>query len=316
MDKILIEGVKVWGTHGVLESERNSPQQFTVNMEIWVDNEKSYFSDNLQDTVNYADIYDIIKTVIETQSFMLIERLSYVIIEKTFSYDARILNIKLQVMKNKPPLNGQIAYTGVEIEKNRNDISTQNSDTKPNIKTTPNTDTDTTTDMNINEGYKAVLAFGSNIGNRKQNIQKTIETLSNTANITVLNKSKLYETAPVGYVEQEKFYNAAILVKTTLNPFELLLKINDIENTLGRKKTFKWGPRIIDIDIIAYEGCLINTHELTLPHKEYTQRIFVLKPLSDIPDALDVTGLNTEIIKKIAYSTDDASSDIKCIGPL
>jgi dihydroneopterin aldolase/2-amino-4-hydroxy-6-hydroxymethyldihydropteridine diphosphokinase len=284
MDKIVIKGVLAWGKHGVLDFERTQTQPFTVDMEIWTDVSKACLSDNLCDTVNYADIYNIVKSVIETQSFMLLERLAFVIVEKVFTYDNRIQKIKIKAVKNKAPLEGQLDHIGVEIEKNRTDIITQNTNVE-------------------SEGYKAVLALGSNVGDRKQNIEKALESLANCVGLNVLCKSKLYETTPVGYVNQENFYNAAVLVKTTLNPFELFAKVKDIENVLGRKKTFKWGPRIIDIDIIAYQGCTINTNEITIPHKEYTQRPFVLKPLSDIVDVLEGTGLNIELIKKAASST-------------
>jgi dihydroneopterin aldolase/2-amino-4-hydroxy-6-hydroxymethyldihydropteridine diphosphokinase len=310
MDKILITGVAVWGKHGVFSFEREQPQPFTLDMEIWADISKSCISDNLSDTINYADIYNIIKNVVETQSFMLIERLSYVIIEKVFSYDMRIQKIRIRTVKNKAPLEGQVDGVGVEIEKSRDPAWSQDTYGKVSIE---KSETAVNTKTEANGEYKAVLSLGSNIGDRKQNIQKALEILANS-NCTILNKSKLYETTPVGYINQEKFYNAAILVKTLLNPFELLTKIREIENTLGRKKTIKWGPRTIDIDIIAYEGCIINTEKLTLPHKEYTQRTFVLKTLADIPEALEITGLNTEFIKKMACYTDNYG--IKCIGSM
>ncbi|MDR0493747.1 MAG: 2-amino-4-hydroxy-6-hydroxymethyldihydropteridine diphosphokinase [Nitrososphaerota archaeon] len=311
MDKIIIEGLKACGKHGVLDFERQYPQSFTVDIEIWADISKSYLSDDLEDTVNYAGVYDIIKTTIETQSFRLIERLSYVIIEKIFHYNTCIQKIKIRVIKDKAPLNGQVDSTGVEIEKSRDTTLMQDADVKTNI----DSEIGANTNLEADEGYKAVLALGSNIGDRYQNIQKTLEMLSESTGINILNRSNLYETEPVGYVEQEKFYNAAILVETTLNPFELYSKVKDIENNLGRKKTFRWGPRLIDIDIIAYERCVINTKGLTLPHKEYMQRAFVLKPLSDMPDAVEVAGLNMTLIEKMTECADDYQG-LKCIGPL
>ncbi|MCL2134782.1 MAG: 2-amino-4-hydroxy-6-hydroxymethyldihydropteridine diphosphokinase [Candidatus Bathyarchaeota archaeon] len=299
MDKILVSGVKAWGKHGVLNFEREYSQPFTVDLEIWADVSKSYLTDDLQDTVNYVGVYDIVRSVVETQSYMLIERLSYVIMEKIFLYDSRIQRIKICVVKNKAPLIGQFDHVGVEIEKSRHDVLIQ----------------DTYTKSETGAGYKVVLALGTNIGDRKQNIQKALELLSDSLDVMILSKSKLYETEPVGYVNQEKFYNAAILVETTLNPFELYNKIKTIENNLGREKTFKWGPRVIDIDIIVYEGCIINTNGLTLPHKEYMQRAFVLKPLSDMPDAVKIAGLNMTIIEKMICCADDYHG-INCVGSI
>jgi dihydroneopterin aldolase/2-amino-4-hydroxy-6-hydroxymethyldihydropteridine diphosphokinase len=311
-DKILIEGLKAWGRHGVLDFEKQYSQAFTVDIEIWADISKAYLSDNLEDTINYASIYDIIKSVIETQSFRLVERLAYVIVEKVFLHDLRIQRIKIRLIKNKAPLDGQVDDIGVEIEKSRTDVLMQ--DRCMNAESDISA-AETGTKAETDEGYRAVLALGSNVGDRYQNIQKAIERLSDCRGIVILNKSKLYETEPVGYADQEKFYNAAILVQTTLNPFDLYSKIKDIENNLGRKKTFRWGPRLIDIDIIAYERCVINTKGLTLPHKEYMQRAFVLKPISDMPDAVEVTGLNMTLIEKMITCADDYQG-LKCIGDL
>ncbi|MDR2708197.1 MAG: 2-amino-4-hydroxy-6-hydroxymethyldihydropteridine diphosphokinase [Nitrososphaerota archaeon] len=319
MDKILIEGIQAWGTHGVLDFEKKYPQPFTVDIELWADLSASYTTDDLQNTIDYTKIYDIIKTVIETQKFLLIERLAYVILEKIFSHDKRVQKIKLRVMKNNAPLGGQFKHVGIEIEKNRDNIlkdNTSNANTTTiaasNVTNTDNTAVELEKET---AGYKAVLALGSNVGDRAQNMQKALEMLTDSADINILNKSKLYETDPVGYADQEKFYNAAIFVETALNPFDLYLKIKDIENTLGRKTTFRWGPRVIDIDIIAYEGCTINTKGLTLPHKEYMQRAFVLQPLSDMPDAVEVTGLTMSLIEKMICCANDANG-IKCIGTL
>ncbi|MDR1992336.1 MAG: 2-amino-4-hydroxy-6-hydroxymethyldihydropteridine diphosphokinase [Nitrososphaerota archaeon] len=313
MDKILVVGVKAWGKHGVLGFEKEYAQAFTVDVEIGADISKSCLSDDLEDTINYAGVYDIIRSVIEAQSFALVERLSYVIIEKIFAFDSRIQRIKIRIIKNKAPLEGQIDGVGVEIEKNRTPDWIQPLAAKTD--STPSSSPKMGLQTEKKGRYKTVLSLGSNIGDKKQNIQTAIEMLTESENIIVLNKSKLYETEPVGYIEQENFYNAAILVETVLNPFELYNKIKDIENNLGRKKTFKWGPRPIDIDIIAYEGCIINTKGLTVPHKEYMQRAFVLKPISDMPDAIEITGLNMTLIEKMTCCANDYQG-IKYIGPL
>jgi len=325
MDKILIEGIQAWGTHGVLDFEKKYPQPFLVNIELWADFSKSYETDNLQNTIDYTNIYNIITSIIETKNFMLIERLAYVIVEKIFNHDKRIQKIKIRLTKSNAPLGGQFSHVGIEIEKTQDQILTQKTQTTitttataTNVQTNiaTNITTDVTAKITAETSYNAVLALGSNIGDRQQNIQKALQMLTDSDSIIILNKSKLYETEPVGYVEQEKFYNAAIFIKTILNPFDLYLKIKGIENTLGRKKTFRWGPRVIDIDIIAYEGCVINnTNGLTLPHKEYMQRAFVLKPLSDMPTAVEAAGLNMTLIEKMLNCANDFNG-LKCVGDL
>lgn len=129
-----------------------------------------------------------------------------------------------------------------------------------------------------------ILSLGSNVGNRIDNMNKAIEILSNKG-IRIKQISSFYETEPWGVKEQAKFLNAVIKAETSLSPQELLLCIKSIESELGRKETFRWGPRMIDIDILFYDNQVINNDELTIPHPLIQDREFVLLPLVEIlPD--------------------------------
>lgn len=131
--------------------------------------------------------------------------------------------------------------------------------------------------------YKKVyLSLGTNIGEREFNLLNAIFEIDKLENTFVTKVSKLYETDPVGYLNQAQFLNLAIEIKSKLIPYKLLEKINEIENDLGRVRELRWGPRLIDIDIIFYENLKINTAKLIIPHKEYKNRNFVLYPLLDI----------------------------------
>jgi 2-amino-4-hydroxy-6-hydroxymethyldihydropteridine diphosphokinase len=99
-----------------------------------------------------------------------------------------------------------------------------------------------------------------------------------------LKKSGLYETSPVGYVEQDLFLNAVIKIKTDFSEREILKIINKIENELDRKREIRWGPRTIDIDILIFSDKKINETDLIIPHKEMLNRLFVLVPLIEIYD--------------------------------
>ena len=133
------------------------------------------------------------------------------------------------------------------------------------------------------------LSFGSNIGNRKKNIEKALEQLEKN-NIKQIVVSSFYETEPVGPA-QRNFYNIAGKFKTELPPVELLKKIKETEVLLGRKKTYRWGPRVIDIDILFYGKQIIKTKNLIIPHKEILNRLFVLVPLNDIaPNLIHITA--------------------------
>ena len=124
------------------------------------------------------------------------------------------------------------------------------------------------------------LSLGSNIGNRKKNLEKALIELGQN-NIKEIKISSFYETEPVG-PKQRNFYNIAGKFKTNLKPQELLKTVKQIEEKLGRTKTYHWGPRIIDIDILFYGKQTIKTTNLIIPHKEIKNRAFVLVPMNEI----------------------------------
>lgn len=126
------------------------------------------------------------------------------------------------------------------------------------------------------------LALGSNLGNRLELLKAARASLAEDASITLLASSKLYETDPYGYTDQEDFLNAVVKVDTSYSPEELLKKIHEIEASLDRKRLIHWGPRTIDIDILLMGNLEIQTPDLIIPHKEMTKRSFVLIPLKDV----------------------------------
>ena len=131
---------------------------------------------------------------------------------------------------------------------------------------------------------KVYLSLGSNIGNRQEYIESAIELVGKREGIKILKKSGLYETSPIGYVEQDLFLNAVIKIKTDLSAREILRIINKIEAELDRKREIRWGPRTIDIDILIFSDKKINETDLIIPHKEMLNRLFVLVPLIEIYD--------------------------------
>lgn len=124
---------------------------------------------------------------------------------------------------------------------------------------------------------KVFIALGSNKGDLRANILSAVAHLAQTGN--VLNISPLIETAPEGYADQDDFLNGALVLETALAPHELLKNLKKIEAQLGRKPTFKNGPREIDLDIIFYNDLILQTDSLTIPHPRAHERVFVLEPL-------------------------------------
>lgn len=130
-----------------------------------------------------------------------------------------------------------------------------------------------------------ILSIGTNIGDRKENIENCINALNLIPYTDVVRQSSIYETEPVGYARQENFYNILILVESILEPNEMLGACLGIEGGMGRKRTFRNGPRVIDVDVILAENCEIKTRNLIVPHPRYRERRFVLEPLLELfPD--------------------------------
>lgn len=129
---------------------------------------------------------------------------------------------------------------------------------------------------------KVFIALGSNLGDRAVNCRKAVNLLSSTGEVKVVKESRLYETEPWGVLEQDTFINAVIEVATDLSPRELLGLLKSVELRMGRKETVRWGPRIIDLDILFYGDHIINEAGLKVPHPGVHERAFVLVPLSEI----------------------------------
>lgn len=140
---------------------------------------------------------------------------------------------------------------------------------------------------------EAVLALGSNIENRELNIAGAISKIEALPDTEISKLSNIYETDPFDVLsEQEDYLNCCVLIKTGLEPLELLHRCQKIENELHRIREEFHGPRTIDIDILLYEGKAINTNELVIPHPHIRERAFVMVPLSDIFHAYEGLGFD------------------------
>lgn len=129
---------------------------------------------------------------------------------------------------------------------------------------------------------KAFIAMGTNIEPRKQYIDEALSLLEKHEEIKIVQISSIYETEPVGYLEQADFLNLVIEVSTSFTPTDLLEACQAIERKLGRERKIKNGPRTIDLDIIAYGQEEVHTEDLTIPHPRMKDRAFVLVPFNEI----------------------------------
>ena len=132
----------------------------------------------------------------------------------------------------------------------------------------------------------AFIGIGSNQGLARENCEKAVNELGLLEKVWVESNSSFYETAPIGIENQDWFINSVVKIKTTLLPLALLNELLGIEEKMGRVRTIKWGPRIIDLDLLFYEDLIITETNLKIPHPELHKRKFVLEPLKEIAPKL------------------------------
>ena len=248
MDVIHIKRLEIFANHGVIPEENTLGQKFIISADLYKDLRKAGKTDDVEETVHYGKAAVLIKQISEKSVFRLIEKLAEEIA------DALLKNFpveKVRVVIEKPwaPVRLPLDTVAVEIERS---------------------------------WHTVYLSIGSNIGEKEQFLKNAIEKLDNDPNIKVTKVSKFIETEPYGNVEQDKFLNGCLEIKTLLTPSELLKKINEIEKEEGRIRTLHWGPRTLDIDILLYDNETVYTEDLKIPHIDMHNRMFVLEPLCEI----------------------------------
>jgi len=159
---------------------------------------------------------------------------------------------------------------------------------------------------------RVYLSLGSNVGDRKLNLEKALQLLSRWLQIEQV--SSLYETEPMGYVEQPYFLNAVCCAQADIGPLQLLSLIKGIETSLGRVPSFPNAPRSIDVDILFYDSLVMETPELTIPHPRIEERAFVLIPLLEL-DATLVHPISGERISDLVARV-HGKEGVKKIGEL
>jgi 2-amino-4-hydroxy-6-hydroxymethyldihydropteridine diphosphokinase len=149
------------------------------------------------------------------------------------------------------------------------------------------------------------IALGSNLaspfGDRAANLWEAVERVRELGAVKAVSSS--YETEPVGYLDQPRFLNAALLLETSLEPAELMRALLEVEQTMGRERVgaIAKGPRVIDLDMLLYGQVVMNTTELTLPHPEMMERRFVLEPLAEIAPGMVHPVLGLTVREMLAH---------------
>ncbi|MDE7017304.1 MAG: 2-amino-4-hydroxy-6-hydroxymethyldihydropteridine diphosphokinase [Lachnospiraceae bacterium] len=249
MDEIRIENLKIYAYHGVYEEENEKGQNFYVNAVLYADTHKAGQEDQKELITSYGDVCHFIYDFVSTHVFKLIETVAEKTAEAVLSEFPLLEGITLEIRKPEAPIALEFESVSVKITR---------------------------------MWHTACLALGSNVGNRPAYIKDAIETLGADVKSRVICASELVRTRAYGGVEQNEFFNGALVMKTLYTPEELLDRIHEIENAAGRERKQHWGPRTLDIDIIFYDDLIMYTDVLQIPHVDMQNRDFVLEPLSQI----------------------------------
>ena len=137
---------------------------------------------------------------------------------------------------------------------------------------------------------RIILSIGSNVGDRLKNIERSLEELSKICEIKII--SPLYDSLPRIYEDQDNFFNLVLEIEYKKTPYDLLKDIKKIEKLMGREETFRYGPRLIDIDIIFFNNIEIKDEELIIPHYDWMNRRFVVEPLSELFQEIKLSEYN------------------------
>lgn len=249
MDKIYINNLEFIGFHGVFPEEKKLGQKFLVSLELIVDTREAGKTGDLTKSVHYGLVAQDVERVFLEKSIDLIETCAENIAEMVLKKYELVKEIKVTVKKPWAPL--QLHFENVAVEISR-------------------------------KWHKVYLSLGSNMGDKRENLLEAIKRVGELENTEVVKSSTILETEPFGYIEQDNFLNACLEVKTLLTPQEFLSSILKIELDMGRVREIKWGPRVIDIDILFYDDEIIQEDNLAVPHPWICEREFVLEPLSEI----------------------------------
>lgn len=248
MDKVYIKRLEVFAKHGVFSEENTLGQKFIISAVLHTDLRKAGLTDELCDCVNYGEVSRLIVKIVTENTYNLIETVAERLAREILLSWPSIRRVDITVEKPWAPLSLPLETVAVEISR---------------------------------EWHEAYIALGSNMGDRRAYLDAAVKQL-NEGDCRVTKVSDFIVTAPYGGVKQEDFLNGAVELHTLLSPRELLTRIWEIEQNAHRKRTVRWGPRTLDLDILLYDDKIVDEPELHIPHVEMHKRDFVLIPLAQI----------------------------------
>lgn len=250
LDRIEVTGIRAWGHHGVLAAEKEIGQEFSVDVTLRLSTAAAGRGDALARTVNYAEVVAAVHEEIGAGPHDLVETLAEQIAARILERTGHPLVRRVGVRVHKPaaPVGLPVGGVAVAIERDA-------------------------------EPVHAVLALGSNLGDREEHLRGALEVLGSQAGTEIAWTAPVLETAPVGGPDdQGPYLNTVLGVRTVLGPHELLALAHRAERAAHRERLVRWGARTLDVDVITYGDWRSEDPELTVPHPRAHERAFVLAP--------------------------------------
>jgi dihydroneopterin aldolase/2-amino-4-hydroxy-6-hydroxymethyldihydropteridine diphosphokinase len=252
-DRIELRGLRVLGVHGALPEEQDRAQPFEIDLDVEADLSVAGASDHLADTVDYGAVTAVAAAVVGGERFRLLERLAERIASEVADVDPRIRSVTVTVRKLRPPLPVDLTSAGVRVTR------------RPQPR----------------RRRRAFIGLGSNLGDRIGTLRIAVAALPDVVAV-----SPVYETEPVGGPDgQPSYLNLVAELSTDRTPRQLLEIGQQLEAAAGRVRAERFGPRILDVDVLLVGDEAVDEPDLTVPHPRMHERRFVLAPLADLaPD--------------------------------
>lgn len=258
MDRVGVNNLCLHGFHGVFQEERKLGQKFFIDIDCRLDLATCAAGDDYGHAVCYGTLCDLAAEVSGEGPYNLIETLGSRIAIAVLERFDPVGEVRVRVRKPSAPIDAALDHVEIEIVRRRR--------------------------------RRVAFSLGSNVGDKPGNLRTALAWMNTLEGTEIDRVSRFYKTKPWGDTDQDWFLNACAIGSTTLDPVALLRALKRIELTLGRVPTRRWGPRVIDIDILFVDDLEMETPLLTLPHRGIFNRAFVLIPLSEIATEHRVLG--------------------------
>lgn len=257
-DRIFVTNLCILGRHGVLEEEQVLGQRFFLDIEVSTDARRASEADDPRKAICYGALCEIAQSVSDAGPYKLIETLAERVIDAILDRFVTATSVKVRVRKPGAPISASFDTVGVELERPRQ--------------------------------QQVGFSFGSNVGEKSSQIRAALAFLEAVPGIELTDISGFYKTAPWGKEDQDWFVNVCAVGHTSLTPHEVLRAIKEIEVQLGRTPGERWGPRLIDVDLLFLGEEEVNSVALSVPHPEMLNRAFVVIPLAEIAEDTVIHG--------------------------